>query len=230
MKNARLREVQRLAWGRLVGSGRSSVLMQICLMSKYTLNGWLVCELYLNTISKNIAVTNFSHKRSMFKINILWVATQWLIGKDLDWGQEEKGDEMVRWHHWLSRREFEQTLGDGEGQGSLVCYSSWGCKQSDMTEWLNNNAVTLFWSVLGQNYELALSCLILSGSQNLCEVGILWLFMSNRRTWNVQPETWLWVFEVCDIRSVLVVKAWFFPSSADTGNLSWALRDPQECK
>ena len=32
----------------------------------------------------------------------------------------------------------------------------------------------------------------------LCEVGILWLFMSNRRMWNVQPETWLWVFEVCE--------------------------------
>ena len=34
---------------------------------------------------------------------------------------------------------FEQTLGDTEGQGSLVCYSPWGCKESDMTEQLNNN-------------------------------------------------------------------------------------------
>ena len=142
-------------------------------MSKYTLNGYIVCELYLNTISKNIAVTTFSHKRSMFKINILWVATQWLIGKDLDagkdWEQEEKGtteDEMVRWHHRFSTRKFEQTLGDGEGQGSLACYSSWGCKESDTTERLNNNTVTLFWSVLGQNYELALSCLVLSCSQS----------------------------------------------------------------
>ena len=33
----------------------------------------------------------------------------------------------------------EQTLGDGEGQGSLVCYSPWGGKESDMTEKLNNN-------------------------------------------------------------------------------------------
>ena len=41
-----------------------------------------------------------------------------------DWGQEEKGmteDEMVGWHHWLSRHEFEQALGVGDGQGSLVC-------------------------------------------------------------------------------------------------------------
>ena len=44
-----------------------------------------------------------------------------------DWGQEEKGmteDEMVRWHHRLNEREFEQTPGDGEGQGSLVGCSS----------------------------------------------------------------------------------------------------------
>ena len=46
-------------------------------------------------------------------------------------------DEMVGWHHCLSRHEFEQTLGNGEGQGSLVCCGSWGHKESDMTEWLN---------------------------------------------------------------------------------------------
>ena len=37
-------------------------------------------------------------------------------------------DEMVGWHHWLSGHEFEQTLGDGEGQGSLACCRPWGCK------------------------------------------------------------------------------------------------------
>ena len=44
-----------------------------------------------------------------------------------DWGQEEKGmteDEMVRWHHRFNEREFEQTPGDGEGQGSLAGCSS----------------------------------------------------------------------------------------------------------
>ena len=54
-----------------------------------------------------------------------------------DWGQEEKGmteDEMAGWHHRLDRREFEQTPGDGDGQGGLVCCDSWGCKESDMTE------------------------------------------------------------------------------------------------
>ena len=50
--------------------------------------------------------------------------------------QEEKGateDEMVGWHHCLNGHEFEQTLGDSEGQGSLACRSSWGCQESDMT-------------------------------------------------------------------------------------------------
>ena len=55
-------------------------------------------------------------------------------GKDLR--QEEKGtteDEMVVWHHRLDGHEFEQALGDGEGQGNLACCSSWGCKELDMT-------------------------------------------------------------------------------------------------
>ena len=42
-------------------------------------------------------------------------------------------DEMVGWHHRLNGHEFEQTLGDSEGQESLVCYSSWGCKELDTT-------------------------------------------------------------------------------------------------
>ena len=47
---------------------------------------------------------------------------------------------MVGWHHRLNEREFEQALGDGEGQGNLACYSPWGLKVSDMTERLNNNS------------------------------------------------------------------------------------------
>ena len=57
-----------------------------------------------------------------------------------DWGQEEEGtteDEMVGWHLWLNGREFEWTPGDGDGQGGLVCYDSWGRKELDTTEWLN---------------------------------------------------------------------------------------------
>ena len=42
-------------------------------------------------------------------------------------------DEMVGWHHLLNGHAFEQTLGDSEHQGSLICYSPWGRKESDMT-------------------------------------------------------------------------------------------------
>ena len=38
-------------------------------------------------------------------------------------------DEMIGWHHRLGGHEFEQTLGDNEEQGSLVCCSPWGCKE-----------------------------------------------------------------------------------------------------
>ena len=44
---------------------------------------------------------------------------------------------MVGWHHWLSGHEFEETLGDGDGQGSLACCSPRGHKKLDMTEQLN---------------------------------------------------------------------------------------------
>ena len=43
-------------------------------------------------------------------------------------------DEMVGWHHQLNGHEFEQTLGESEGQGSLAWCSPWGRKESDMTE------------------------------------------------------------------------------------------------
>ena len=43
-------------------------------------------------------------------------------------------DVMVGWHHRLNGHEFVQALGVGGGQGSLVCCSSWGHKESDMTE------------------------------------------------------------------------------------------------
>ena len=64
-----------------------------------------------------------------------------LIGKDSDAGkdcrQEEKGvaeEGIVVWHHQLNGHEFEQTLGDGEGQKNLTCCSPWGCKESYRTE------------------------------------------------------------------------------------------------
>ena len=85
---------------------------------------------------------------------ILWPAgaKSWLIGKDpdagKDWRQEENGvteDEMVGWHHWLSGHELEQTLEDGEGQGSLTCCSPWGRKESDTNQWVNSKNRWWWW-------------------------------------------------------------------------------------
>ena len=50
---------------------------------------------------------------------------------------------MVGWHHWFNVNEFEQTLGDSEEQGSLLCCSSWDSKESDRTELLNKNKTTM---------------------------------------------------------------------------------------
>jgi len=90
----------------------------------------------------------YSSEGLMLKLKLWYFsppdAKTWLIGKDpdsgKDWRQEEKGmtgDDMVGWHQWLDGLEFEQALGVGDGQGSLVCCSPWGHKESDTTEWLN---------------------------------------------------------------------------------------------
>ena len=76
-------------------------------------------------------------------LNIHWKADAeaetpilWPSDAGKDWGQEEKRateDEMAVWHHCLNVHEFEQTLGDSEGQGSLACCSPWGHKESETT-------------------------------------------------------------------------------------------------
>ena len=54
-------------------------------------------------------------------------------------------DKMVGWHHQLNGHEFEQALGDGEGQGNLVCCSPWGHKELDMTEKQHLPQTLSFW-------------------------------------------------------------------------------------
>jgi len=77
---------------------------------------------------------------------ILWPpdVKNWLTGKDpdagKDWRLEEKattGDKMVGWHHRLHWHESKQAPGVGNGQGGPACFSLWGHKESDTTEWLN---------------------------------------------------------------------------------------------
>ena len=61
-----------------------------------------------------------------------------MLGNIEDRGREGDDREWdVGYHHWFSVHEFEQTPGVGDIQGSLVCCSPWGCKESDTTEWLN---------------------------------------------------------------------------------------------
>ena len=64
-----------------------------------------------------------------------------------DWGQKEKGaseNAMSEWHNQDNGPELEHTLGDGEGQRSLVCYSPCGRKELDKTRWLNHNNILLY--------------------------------------------------------------------------------------
>ena len=82
---------------------------------------------------------------------ILWPpdVKNWVIWKDpdagKDWRQKEQGtteDEIVERHHQLNGHEFEQALGVGDEQGSLVCCSPWDRKESDTTEqlkWMNES-------------------------------------------------------------------------------------------
>ena len=60
-------------------------------------------------------------------------------------GRRRRGrqDEMVGWHHRLDEHGFGWTPGVGDGQGGLVCCSPWGCKESDMTEQLNQTEISL---------------------------------------------------------------------------------------
>ena len=88
---------------------------------------------------------------------ILWPSDvkSWLIGKDpdagKDWGQEEKGtteDEMIGWHHRLNAHGFGWTLGVDDGQGGLVCCSSWGHRvrhdwATELADWLGLSENTM---------------------------------------------------------------------------------------
>ena len=74
---------------------------------------------------------------------------------------------MVEWHHGYNGCEFEQTPGDSEGQGSLVCWSPWGRKKLDTTEQLNNNNLILVSLVIKSSLFIIKSSLLIIKSM-LC--------------------------------------------------------------
>ena len=128
---------------------------------------------------------------------VLWPSDvkNWLIRKSLDagkvWRQEEKGMTefgMFGWRHWLKGHEFEQILGDGEGQGSLECCSPWGHKESDMTGQLKNN------NLLSIKFNYSLIVL----TQKRClsrNVLILLRLISWCRPWFI-PRMQLFMFQI----------------------------------
>ena len=103
-----------------------------------------------------------------------------LTGKDphagKDWGQGEKEDEMVGWHHWLNGHEFEQTLGDSEGKRSLAYCSPWGCKESDMNDLVTEQVVPHQSSILES----------VDPSQSLC---VSWFKFSREGMWVTTNKT-----------------------------------------
>ena len=133
---------------------------------------------------------------------ILWPSDvkKWFTGKDSDSGtdswQEEKGttqDEMVGWYHWINRHEFEQALGDGEGQWNLACCNLWGGIELDVTEWLNNskkNKVTL-WPVYVKDGSVNLweKKSIVEVAQNLKFLNWGWQTILRTYSWTQQEWT-----------------------------------------
>ena len=89
------------------------------------------------SILKEISL-EYSLKGLMLKLKLHYFGhlMHWKKNPDAgkDWRQEEKettGGEMVGWHHQLNGHELEQALGNGDGQGGLVCCSPWGHKESE---------------------------------------------------------------------------------------------------
>ena len=112
---------------------------------------WIVCLLVIFKqgtpilVSKHTASSSWDAKQDVNSIVLRgYVLKSDCLGSLCNWLSlwawqsyvSEPEIPIVR-HHWLNGHEFEWTPGVGDGQGGLVCYSSWDCKESDMTEWLN---------------------------------------------------------------------------------------------
>ena len=72
-------------------------------------------------------------------------------------------------HHQLNGHEFEQTLGDSEGQGRLACCSPWDCRESGPTKWLNSNKNSKYqtWSFIFQCSKIYIGASLVAQVENL---------------------------------------------------------------
>ena len=112
-------------------------------------DSWESLEMQGDQTSQSSRKSVLNIQRSDAEAAILWPpdVKRELIGKDpdagKDWRQEDKWvateDEIIGWHHQLDGHEFEQVLGESEGQGSIECCSPWGHKALDTTWQLNNS-------------------------------------------------------------------------------------------
>ena len=129
------------------------------------------------------------------KFHTLSMWCEELTRKSLDagkvWRQKEgmTEDGMFGWHHWLEGHEFEQTLGDGEGQGSLECCSPWSHKESDVTEQLNKN------NLLSMRFNYSLIILTQKTQCLSRNVLILLRLISWCRPWFI-PRMQLFMFQI----------------------------------
>ena len=132
-----------------------------------------------------------------------------------DWRQEEKWmteDEMVEWHWSLDGHEFAQAPGVGDGQGSLVCCSSFGSKELDTLESLNSWVIVLIsclFSLLTTHSTLS-SCQLSTCALNLLSPSSSLLMLPSKE---VSPDVFL--------DELLVISTWYKLSSSDLSPTAW---------
>ena len=114
----------------------------------------------------------------------------------------------VGWHHWLNGHGFGWNPGVGDGQGSLACYSSWSCKESDRTERLN-------WLI-----ETGSVCLFLALSQGNKENVIrnLKIFKISQSSIRLGPKQCIFNFSNCKLRGQMVVR-WILRHLSNTPSI-----------
>ena len=153
---------------------------------------------------------------------ILWPpdAKNWLIGKDpaagKDWRQKGMTKEaMGGWHHQFDGHEFGQVLGVSDGQGNPVCYSPWGCKESDTTGPLN-------WT---ESHYIIFSCLLsLQDHRRMMSVSFSDTHLAN--TWPGFPITQqilpsLLVSIILCTRRACLYPLHLSPSGSSMGNIPY---------
>ena len=116
---------------------------------------------------------------------------------------------MVGWHNRLNEHEFEQALGVGDGQGSLACYSPWGCNELDTTVQLNGE---------GNGTPLQYSCL-----ENPTDGGTWWVAVHGVVTSWTRLSDFTFTFHFHALEKEMAthssVLAWRIPGMGEPGGL-----------